>query len=67
MSYKVKSEFNWSVRMGMFPGDVYILAGLALVAVALYLLRADPDEVAKERESFFKKLYAKDALRNSRR
>lgn len=52
--------------MEMFPGDVYVLAGLAFVAVALYLLRANPDEVAKEREAFFKKLYAKDALRNSR-
>jgi hypothetical protein len=66
MSYKVKSEFNWSARMGMFPGDIYIVVGLALLAVATYSLRADPDEVAKERESFFKKLYAKDALRNSR-
>lgn len=52
--------------MGMFPGDIYIVVGLALLAVATYSLRADPDEVAKERESFFKKLYAKDALRNSR-
>ncbi len=49
--------------MLLLPGDIYIAAGLFLLAVALYLLRTTPEEVAKRDDDFFANLYEQDSRR----
>lgn len=53
--------------MGLFSGDIYIAAGVILIAIAADLLRVDPKRREKETREYYKKLYAQDAIRNSRR
>ena len=52
------------------PYATHLMVGSSILLVlvgVLWFLRADPNEVDKQREEFYRQLYAKDAIRNSRR